>query len=496
MPSVSKPLPLQPVSRLKLLMALGATAALGGCAVGPNYTRPAVQLAPFHNAIAAEGFGRPAAPEPPMDSWWVGFNDPMLVTVVQRALDQNLDLAASLARVRQARAAAMGAGAQLLPTADVDASVTSERESLNGSTGSIGRAFPGFQRNSTEYLVGPQASWELDLFGGLRRNAAAARDEMQAAEAEHTGTRISVAADAADAYLQVRGYQARLTVAQQQVETDQRLLDLVRVRYRAEQADGREVAQAEALLKQAAALIQPLRIGLEVQLNRLDVLMGAQPGTYAQELQAASEIPRSPAVLRSDQPVDILRRRPDIIAAERRLAASNERIGTALSEYYPKISLSGAVGYDSLSTGSLFTGDAFQATGVGSVRWRLFDFGKIDAEVRQARGANAESLAVYRATVMKAAEDVEDALVTVVQMQLHEQALEAQLTALTRARDLAVQAYKAGSIPLTDVLDANRELLTLTDSLDETRADTARAAVGAFRAMGGGWAPPASVASR
>jgi len=191
----------------------------------------------------------------------------------------------------------------------------------------------------------------------------------------------------------------------------------------------------------------------------------------------------------------VLRRRPDIIAAERRLAASNERIGAAISEYYPKISLTGALGFDSLNAGKLFTSGAFTAVGGGALRWRLFDFGKVDALVAEARGSNAEALARYRQSVLRAAEDVENAFTTMAQTEIHVTQLRDEVDALVRARDLSEQAYRAGSITLTDVLDADRQLLTARDELDANRANAARAAVGVYRALGGGWTPaPATTA--
>src|SRR6266403_354418 len=318
--------------------ALKATAVVlalslfaSGCAVGPRYVKPTTNLAPFHN-LAGASATKPEFSAPPLESWWTGFDDPMLVTVVQRALEQNLDLAAAFARVRQARAAAAAAGAQLLPTADLEATGTALHQSVVSPLGSVANSFPGYSRDQREYTVGAAASWEIDLSGGLRRGKAAAADEFQAAQADQVGTRITVAAEAADAYLQVREFQARLAVAQQLIDTDTHLLELVEVRRRVGVADDREVAQAEALLKQARSTVPSLRVALEAQLNRLDVLMGAQPGTYAEELSKPGAIPGIPAIGGADQPLDVLRRRPDIIAAERRLAASNERIGVAISD--------------------------------------------------------------------------------------------------------------------------------------------------------------------
>ncbi|WP_244128482.1 efflux transporter outer membrane subunit [Burkholderia gladioli] len=489
-----------PASIPALAAACAFVFALAGCAVGPDYKPPAAELAPFQHVPAStsatsQAQGAAAAPAPSLDTWWTGFQDPMLVSIVDRALAQNLDLAAAFARVRQARAAASAAGAELLPTFDLDGSASEQHQSELSPTGSLAKAFPGYERNQREYTLGAAASWEIDLAGGLRRNAAAAANEAQAAEADRLGTRVTVAADAADAYLQVRGYQARLAVANDQVQTDAHLLELVKARRRAGAADEREIAQADALLRQARALVPTLQTNLVAQLNRLDILMGAQPGTYASQLALPGEIPGIPSVDASATPTDVLRRRPDVIAAERRLAASNERIGAALSDYYPKLSISGLLGFDSISAGQLFTARAFQPGVTAGLRWRLFDFGKVDAEVASARGANAEALASYRQTVLKAAEDVENAFVALSQTQLRQAELDAEVKSLTRARDLSERAYKAGAITLTDVLDADRQLLSARDDLDATRADSARAAVSVFRALGGGWATGAAGAA-
>ncbi len=464
-----------------LVLAFG----LAGCEVGPNYQPPQATLAPFHNAAAVDA--RTAMAPDRLDAWWGGFQDPALTRIVQRALDQNLDLAAAMARVQQARASAQAAGAALLPTIDLDGQATAQHQSTVGPLGSVASTLPGYNRDQRIYDVGAAASWEIDLFGGLRRGAEAARAEAQAAEAERAGTRITVAADAADAYFQVRGQQARLAVARQPIAVDTHLLTLVRLRQKNGVGNDREVAQADALLQQAQASVPPLQVTLEAQLNRLDVLMGAQPGTYARELATPEAIPAIPRIPDADTPLDVLRRRPDVIAAERRLASSNAQIGAAISDYYPKISLAGALGFDSMSLNHLLTANAFEPAATGALRWRLFDFGKVDAEVAQARGANAEALAQYRQSVLHAAEDVEDAFMTLTQTETRSQQVQGEITSLARARDLSQQSYAAGAIPLTDVLDADRQLLAAQDDLALNQADAARAAVRSFRALGGGW---------
>lgn len=478
--------PRKSIRRLGLAIAL--MTALSGCAVGPKYHPATVTLQPFHNASSIEA--RTASlPAPPLDQWWTGFHDPELTRIVQRALDENLDLAAAMTRVQQARAAARGAGAQRMPSGNLYASTTTLSQSTESMTGRAASHLPGYDRRQNYYDLGFTASWETDLFGGLKKGAQAATAEAQAAEAQRTGTRITVAAEAADAYMQIRGAQARLIFARDQISTDAHLVELVQQRKDAGVASDRELAQAQALLSQAKATIPLLTVSLEAQLNRLDVLLGAQPGTYAAELTPVVDIPDVPEISGFGTATDLLRRRPDIIAAERIVAASNARIGQALAEYYPKLSLSGIVGSQAVAPAHLFEQQGFQPISVVGLRWRLFDFGRVAAEVEGARGANAEALLQYRSSVLHAAEDVEDAFSLLVQSENRRNEILREIAELQRVRDLSEQSYTAGVIALTDVLDADRQLLAAKDELAVARESSARAAIGSYRALGGGWLP-------
>jgi NodT family efflux transporter outer membrane factor (OMF) lipoprotein len=474
------------ILRMGFVLALGASVT--GCAVGPKYHRLTVKLDPFHNAPSIETRAS-VLPAPPLDQWWTGFRDPDLTRIVTRALDQNLDLAAAMTRVQQARAAAQGAGAKRMPSGNLSASTTSLSQSTEGFFGRVPSRLPGYDRQQNYYDLGFLASWETDLFGGLKKGAEAATAEAQAAEALHTGTRITVAAEAADAYMQVRGAQARLSFAKDQISTANHLVELVQQRRDAGVASDRELAQAQALLSHAKATIPLITVSLEAQLNRLDVLMGAQPGTYAAELTSVADIPDVPEISGFGTLTDLLRRRPDIIAAERLVAASNARIGQALAEYYPKLSLSSIVGSQALAPGHLFQQQGFQPLSVVGLRWRLFDFGAVAAEVKRARGANAEALLQYRSAVLRAAEDVENAFALLVQSENRRNEILREIAELQRVRDLSEQSYAAGVIALTDVLDADRQLLAAKDDLAVARASAARAAIGSFRALGGGWRP-------
>lgn len=475
------------VKNRRLFALTALFVALAGCTVGPDYEKPANTLtAEFANsALLQQRVGE--TPAPSLDTWWTGFNDPELTRIIQRVLEQNLDLAVSMARVDQARAAAHEAGANRLPQGNLDAQAVRQHQSENSALGKIGSAFPGYDRNQTLETIGAGASWETDLAGGLQRGEEAAVAQAQAATASHAGVRISVAAEAADAYFRVRGAQQRIALAQEQVHTEDNLLTLVQARMASGLATSREQAQAQALVLQARATVPPLRTELALQLNRLDVLMGVQPGTYSQELVASSQAFSVPTIGDTSSPASLLRRRPDVIAAERHLAASNARIGEAVSEYYPKVSLAGLLGFESLKSGELFSAASFQPQAVIGLHWRLFDFGRVDAEVAQAKGANAEVLAQYRQSMLRATEDVENAIVTLTELEQQRVEVDQEVAAHQIARGAAQDAYKGGAISLVEVLDEDRLLLTARDQLAQLHADDARAAVATFRALGGGW---------
>ena len=469
---------MRPQSWLGVTLSL----ALSACAVGPDYAAPSSDLPPaFVHAVPATS----AAPLV-LDVWWTQFNDPELTAIIQRVLRQNLDLAASQARVEQARSVARLSSAALLPVGSANAQVAGQRQSLESPLGELASHQPGYQRNATLYSAGIGASWELDLAGRLRRGAEADIVEAQAAAADHLGVRISVAAEAADAYLRVRGAQHQIALATAQLSADSDLLDLVNLRLQEGMSTRREQAQAQARVAQIKATLPPLQAERDIQLNRLDVLMGVPPGTYASQLAATATEVSIPALAIALTPQEMLRRRPDVIAAERRLAASSARIGTAVAEYYPKFSLSALLGFESLHSA---TPDAanFQPLAMVGVRWRLFDFGRVDAEVARAKGGNAEALARYRQSMLRAAEDVENALLMQAAQEAERRELLREVDASARARDSSEEAYKGGVTSLMEVLEQDRQLLTARDQLVRVQTGSARSVVAAFRALGGGW---------
>ena len=469
------------------LTTLAAAAALGACALGPDYAWPEAPLpAAFHNAPAVQA--RDAAPPAaPLDAWWQGFDDPQLTRVIERVASRNLDLAQARARLAQARAAADAAGAALLPSAGLQAERARVDQSLLDPTATVARGSPAFERGFSLSQADAVASWEIDLFGGLRRGREAARADYEAALAGNDALRVALTAEAADAYLQLRDEQLRLAVALRQEAIDEQLVALVTQRLEQGLSSERELHEARAVLEDVRSTMPPLRAGAEAQLQRLRVLMGdfAADSRFALEVPVA--LPAVPALSPADGQAALLRRRPDVIAAERRVAAANARIGVALAEYYPHVSVSALFGVASIEPGHLFTGDAVEHQLGAGLRWRLFDFGRVDAEVAAARGRDAEALAAYRATVLRASSEVEVALSELVQQEARIASLTRETQELQLARDQSQAAYEGGAVSLIDVLTADRQLLAASDQLTIAQAGAARAAVAGYRALGGGW---------
>lgn len=471
-----------------LLMFI-ATSLTAGCAVGPDYLRPAPAM-PDRYLGQTSIEQRHAKASADFIAWWEGFGDPQLTRFVTLALAQNLDLAQALARVAQAQAGLGAANAALLPSGTINSQGARAYQSVETPLGQVLNSKPNFERHGNAYEANLGVGWELDVFGGVRRGREAAVAEYQASEAGATATRLAVAAQVADIYISIRGLQARLDIARKQVQTQQDLLATVNLLYGKGLTAELQVRQAEAALAQVRASVPILETGLDTAMNALDVILGKPPGTYRVELVNTGAIPVVPQIASSGSPGDLLRRRPDLIVAERRLAASNARIGMAIAEYYPKLSFSGLIGSaTSVSGTNLFTNGASQVAGVLGLRWRLFDFGRINAQIDLAKGQEAEALAAYRLAVLRATEDVENAFSALVKREDQADILTQGVGSLSRARGASFAAYQKGVVSLIEVLQADENLLRATDMQAQARTESARAAVAAFKALGGGWQP-------
>ncbi|EKO0513850.1 efflux transporter outer membrane subunit [Pseudomonas aeruginosa] len=480
----------------RLLVVLISTGLVAGCAVGPDYQRPEISLSErFLGQEAVEQ--RPVSSMGDLIDWWAGFGDPQLTRFVTLALQQNLDLAQAEARIAQARAGLGAANAALLPSGSVNGQAARAYQSVETPLGQVLDSTPGFDRYGNSYEADLGASWELDVFGGRRRDREAALAEYQASQAGVTATRLAIAAQTADTYIRIRGLQTRIAVARQQVKTQQELVATIELLQGQGLAAELQVHQAHGALAQVSALVPVLETGLDAAMNALDVLLGAQPGTYRAELVGSEAIPMTLQIAASGTPGDLLRRRPDLIVAERRLAASNARIGAAIAECYPKFSLSGLIGSaTSVSDGNLFSSGASQMSGVLGLRWRLFDFGRIDAQIDLAKGQEAEQLAAYRLAVLRATEDVENAFSALVKREQQANVLEQGVDSLSRARQASFEAYQQGVVSLIEVLQADDNLLRAADARAQAQTESARTGVAAFKALGGGWKVPEALAAK
>lgn len=477
--------------RLRLPFLLFAAGLAAGCTAGADYRRPELaQAAQYpHRAALGARAGANTADAAELRQWWTAFGDPRLTHLVRVALAQNLDLAQAQARVRQARAATGAADAALLPSASLGGQAARAYQSVQTPLGQVLDATPGHDRAGSARELNLQASWELDLFGGLRREREAARADYEASEAGWAATRLAVAAQTADLYLSIQGLQARLDLARRQVDTEAALLELATLLYDKGLVNEPALRQAEASLAQARAVVPGLDTEREVALHALDVMLGAAPGTYGDEMAAAGVMARAPRITADGAPGELLRRRPDLIATERRLAAASARTGAAVAEYYPKLSL-GALFGSATSGGALFGSGSGQAAAMLGLRWRLFDFGRIDAQIEASRGREAELLAAYRLAALHAAEDVENACSALLRHEEQAAQLAQSVQAFERARAAALAAYEKGVVSRLDVLQADTRLLRAADARAQAQTASARAAVATYRALGGGWQAP------
>jgi len=476
------------LARLWLVPLLLSVGLFAGCAVGPDYRRPEIALTPdFVGETRIANRQREGSTD--LRAWWVAFGDPLLTRYVAAALEQNLDIAQAGARVAQARAALRLSTSALLPSVNGSAQAVRAYQSIETPLGQILNAAPDFDRSGNYYEADLGASWELDVFGGLRRGRQAARADYQASAAGAVATQLAVAAQTADVYVTIRGLQARIAIAREQAETRRQLLSIVKLQFDKGVASELQVRQVEGSLALVEAQIPVLDAGLDAAMNALDVLLGTQPGTHRAELTPVVAIPMAPGISDAGAPADIIRRRPDLIVAERHLAAANARIGVAVSEYYPKFSLAALLGSATaaISSDNLFTSGASQHQSVLGLRWRLFDFGRVEAQISAARGRTAESLAAYRLAVLKATEEVENSFSALVNREAQVDILMRGESSLSRARDSSLAAYKGGVVSLIEVLDADSNLLQVQDAKAQAQTEAARAAIASFRALGGGW---------
>ena len=466
---------IRPTSWLPVVLAI---LILTGCAtVGPDYVPPDTSVSAtwhtqFKGGLTAEEMDPQA-----LAAWWATLNDPELSSLIDRAVLGNLDLKKALARVREARARRGMAKADLFPTLDATGSATWSRTSKDTGTG----------KTNDLYAASFDAGWELDIFGGVRRSVEAAEADLQATQEDLRNVLVSLLAEVALNYIDVRTSQVLIAVAEANLEAQSETYQLTQWRYEAGLSDELAVQQARYNLENTRSLIPAFRTRLEEAMNRIAVLLGEQPGKVHPELEKREPIPVTPLNVAVGVPADLLRRRPDVRQAERQLAAQTARIGVATADLYPKFTLSGSIGLEALSLSNLSSSGAWSLSGGPRITWAIFKGGAIRQNIEVQSALQEQALIQYEATILSALEEVENALVAYAEVQQRRQSLSEATQAAQKAVDLAQHRYQAGLTDFNNVLDAQRSLLSFQEQLAQSEGTVTSNLVRLYKALGGGW---------
>lgn len=463
---------------------------LAACAVGPDYQTPAAPAGlPAQFARAdADGArsgasavkGSAAIATPAADAeFWRSFHDPKLTALIEQALKSNNDLRASLARFDSSNALLREVKFDRYPTVTATAQGGHQRVSQDQSY--------GFPRSSDVFGLSANASWELDFFGRVRRNIEAQRAETAARSGDLQALQVSIVAEVASTYVHLRGTQERLRVARDNVKAQQATLDIVKVRQSAGRDNDFDTARAQSQYESTVARVPVLEAQIAVDEHRLAVLTGRPPEAMIADLDTAGALPDLPARIDPDTPADLLRRRPDIAAAEQRLHAATARVGVATADLFPRLSLQGAIGTFAFHSDKLFTGAGENNLLLLGIDWSFLDVGRVRARIAASNADASGLLAQYQQTVLLALEDTENALVRHSNTRIEDDHLERAAASSTRAVELAKTQYQAGAIGLYELLDAERVQLQAQDAFADGRTRSAITAIALYRAMAGGW---------
>jgi multidrug efflux system outer membrane protein len=446
-----------------------------GCKVGPNYVEPQVAADPsFINAAAHDD------QVSTISDWWTLFDDTTLTNLVEIAITHNHDLRIATANVRQARELLVEARFQLYPIAPARAAYEHGRLSEFGASGN--------DRDFDVFTGGFDATWELDIFGGVRRAIESRDATVGAFEATRRDVLVSVVSEVARNYFELRGNQSRLAVAKQNAANQQRTYDLTVTLLEGGRGTELDSSRARSQLESTLATIPPLEVIVEQSIYRLGVLTGQQPDTLLEELSLPASLPTMPAGLVIGTPTDLIRRRPDIRAAERSLASSTAFIGVNTADLYPRMTIDGSIGFESgrLGDGG-FSGGA-DTFGVGPrLSWAAFDLGRVKARIRASEAQAEADLANFELAVLNALEEVDASLLSYGKELVRREHLEAAEEASRKASSLARQRFDDGIADFLDVLDAERTLLETQDALAESSTRAATLLVAVYKALGGGW---------
>lgn len=460
------------------MLPVGLAVLLSACAVGPEYVRPeAAEPAGYTQAGAGvfpEGEGE--------TRFWRGFADPILTALVDEALSSNHDVHIAAARYEQARAFERHARLERRPGVNATAQAADVRASADQMPD-----VPRGQRDFESYDLGVRAAWELDFFGRLRRGAQAQQALAEAGRADLSAVQVAVVGEVARGYFELRGLQQQLAVARGNAANQRRSLALVEARLEAGRGTDLDVARARAQLQGTLALIPVLEGEVAVTVHRLGVLTGREPGALAGTLSRSAPMPALPDRVPVGTPGEVLRRRPDVRSAERRLAAATERVGITTADLFPRFTLGALVGTQAADLGDLFRRDSETRIVALGVDWTFLDAGRVRARIAAADADAEAHLAHYRQTVLLALEETESAMARYAHARREQAYLEAAAAAGSEAAGLARLRFEAGAVDFLQVLDAERAQLEAEARLAQGRTRAAVALVALYRSFAGGW---------
>jgi len=465
------------------------------CAIGPRYTPPAP-------AMPTNWQEAPPAPSAfdgsTLEHWWTAFHDPLLDDLVARAIDGNLDLKIAAARVREARAARGIAASAALPQVGVHGqSVRGERsETVPPFKAVAGEGSPFGSRTQNTFEACFDAGWELDVFGGVRSDVEAAVAQVQSAEESRRDVLVTLLADVARNYAELRGTQRQVEILDATVQSQQDTLDLAKARFDTGLGTALDVERAQGLLEATRSRRPELERQGKRALYRLDVLTGLEPGTMASTLEAAKALPSQPPSLPDIVPSELLSRRPDLRRAERDVAATAARLRVARSDLFPRFSIGGNFGRRSEDVSDLGSSGSQFWFLVGGVRLPILSGGRIRANIQVQAARQDQALRQYEKTVLTAVEEVENAVSAQTREQRRLDALRAAVAANRRALDLATERYTGGLENFLSVLDAQRAVYGAEDGLAQSETNAMVSLIAVYKAVGGGWTLDAEGGSR
>jgi NodT family efflux transporter outer membrane factor (OMF) lipoprotein len=474
---------MKPIFYMKLDKVFGYTIListflmLSGCmTVGPDYSPPEMKTPEKWQKEISDAPDGPSSRDD-LAKWWTTFNDPALTSLIERAVSGNLNLQDALSRVRQARIQRDIKKADQFPSVD--------------SSGSAGRSYSEDQSGdfsgTNSFRLGMDASWELDIFGGVRRSIEASEAELQSSKEYYRNVLVTLLAETATNYVQLRSYQSRLSVAEANLKSQEETFNITQWRYKAGLTTELDVERASANLERTRAQIPSLKNSLEQTKNRIAVLLGVEPGAFDIDLDKYEPLPVAPQNIAVGIPADLLSRRPDLRKAERDLAAQTARIGTAEAQRYPRITLSGNIGLDALKLVDLVGKDSLSAGVSSGISWPVFKAGSIMNNIELQWEVRDQTLLAYKSALLTALEDVENALTSYAYELERREYLLREVESVKKSADISRAQYSTGLIDFQTVLDTERTLLSSQDQVVQSDAQVIINLISLYKALGGGW---------